>query len=402
MIQDFFKLAFENLKRRKLRSSLTILGIFIAVATIFVLISLSLGLDAAVKEQFKQLGSDKFFITPRGQAGGPGSGGAVELTTKDVDTIKKVNGVKEVAYYTVANAKIEFNNQARYFMVAGFPLDTADLIVESVGYKIDEGKFLKKGDIGKIMVGSNYKGNFFKKPVQEGDKITINGKDFKVVGILKSVGNPTDDSLVYMPIDDFRFLFNIPNRVDQIIIQIKPGEDITKVSDIVKKKLMDFRGVKEKTRDFEILTPEELLRSFGTILNIITAFLVGIAAISLLVGGIGIANTMYTSVLERTKEIGVMKAIGAKNSDILRIFVIESGLLGVIGGVLGIVLGFGVGKIIEVIAVQGLGTNLLKIATPWYLIAGCLLFAFLIGAFSGLFPARQASQIKPADTLRYE
>ncbi len=403
MIQDYFTLAVRNLRKKKLRSSLTILGIFISIATIFILISLSLGLDSAIKEQFRILGTDKFFIMPKGQAGAPGAGGAVELTTKDIDVIEKVAGVKAVSYYTAANAKIEFNDEARYFMVAGFPLDSADLLIESVNYKIDEGRFLKKGDIGKIMIGSQYKyNNFYKRPVATGDKITINGQDFKVVGILQSVGNPSDDQLVYMSIDDFRILFNTGDRVDQIIVQIKPGEDMTKVSEAVKKKLMSFRGVKEKTIDFSVMTPEELLSSFGIVLNIITTFLLGVAGISLLVGSIGIANTMYTSVLERTKEIGVMKAIGAKNSDILYIFVIESGLLGLVGGGIGILVGMVVGKIIEYIAVTQLGTNLLRVAFPWYLIVGCLLFAFIVGSLSGLLPARQGSGLKPANTLRYE
>ena len=375
---------------------------FIAIATIFILISLSLGLDAAVKEQFKQLGADKFFISPKGQAGAPGSGGAVQLTTKDIDIIKKVPGVKKVTYYIAGNAKIEYNNQARYFMIAGFPLDTFDLLKESGGYKIDEGRFLKTGDAGKIMIGSRYKEDFFKKPVRAWDRLTIHGKDFKVVGILQTIGSPTDDALIYMGEDDFRDLFNVPERVDQIIIQIKPGEDIEKVSDNTRRKLLSFRGLEEKTRDFEIMTPEELLSSFGVILNVITAFLLGVAGISLLVGAVGIANTMYTSVLERTKEIGVMKAIGAKNSDILWIFVIESGVLGLVGGVIGIAIGIGVGKIIEYIAVTQLGTNILRVVFPWYLIVGCLLFAFIIGAVSGFMPARQASKIKPANTLRYE
>jgi len=402
MIDDFFKLAIGNIGKRKLRSSLTVLGIFIAIATIFVLIALSLGLNDAIKAEFQQLGSDKFFIEPKGQAGAPGSGGAVELTTKDVDVVKKVSGVKDATYDIVANAKIEFNSQTRYFMVGGISIKGINLLVESVGYKIDEGRFLEKEDVGRVLVGSGYKGNFFKKPVRAGEKITINGKDFKVVGVLQSVGSPTYDNLIYMSEPDFRDLFNIPSRVDEIIVQVKPGSNLEVVANATKKKLENFRGVTDKTIDFTISTPEELLRSVGTILNVITVFLLGVAGISLLVGAIGIANTMYTSVLERTKEIGTMKAIGAKNSDILWIFVIESGMLGVIGGVIGIILGYGIGKLIEYIAVVALGTNLLRIATPWYLIVGCLLFAFLIGAFSGFFPARQASKIKPADTLRYE
>ena len=116
----------------------------------------------------------------------------------------------------------------------------------------------------------------------------------------------------------------------------------------------------------------------------------------------GIANTMYTSVLERTKEIGVMKAVGAENKDILMIFLIESGLLGLVGALIGIILGFGIGQGIEYIAVNQLNTNLLRVATPTWLIVGCLVFGFLIGAASGLFPARRASKVNVVDALRYE
>ena len=160
--------------------------------------------------------------------------------------------------------------------------------------------------------------------------------------------------------------------------------------------------VTEKTQDFDILTPEELLGSVQDILNIITAFLAGVAAISLIVGGIGIANTMYTSVLERTSEIGVMKAIGAQNKDILMIFLIESGLLGFVGALIGVVLGYGVSKGIEYIAINQLNTNLLQAAAPFYLILGCLAFGFIIGSVSGLTPARKAAKTNVVDALRYE
>ena len=126
------------------------------------------------------------------------------------------------------------------------------------------------------------------------------------------------------------------------------------------------------------------------------------AAISLLVGGIGIANTMYTSVLERTKEIGVMKSVGAKNSDITLIFLIESGLLGLVGGIIGIVLGVGIGQIVEYIAINRLGTTLLQVSTPFWLIISCLLFAFLAGAAFGTLPALRAAKINPTEALRYE
>ncbi|MFA5247531.1 MAG: FtsX-like permease family protein, partial [Candidatus Micrarchaeia archaeon] len=127
-----------------------------------------------------------------------------------------------------------------------------------------------------------------------------------------------------------------------------------------------------------------------------------IAAISLIVGAVGIMNTMYTAVLERTKEIGIMKAIGAKNSEIMVLFLIESGLLGLVGGVIGVILGYIMGKAAEVIANQMLGSSLLKLYFPPELIIGALLFSFVIGALSGMVPARQASHLRPVDALRYE
>lgn len=403
MIKDYFELGIKNLKKRKLRSWLTVVGIFISVSTIFVLVSLSLGLQNAVNEEFRLFGTDKFFIEPAGQLAGPGSGGAVQLTIDDVNTVVKVQGVKDYSYATIGNAEIEFKGEKRFVMVIGFPLDKSAVLTESGSYKAASGKLLQKGDVGKIMVGSLYsKGSVFSQDVEQGNTININGVDFKVKTVLEPIGSPTDDKMIYMPIDDFKSLFNNTNRIDEIIVQVNPGANVKDVAALAEKRLLSERGLTEDTKDFTILTPEELLASIGVVLNIITAFLVGVALISLLVGAIGIANTMYTSVLERTSEIGVMKAIGARNSDILYIFLIESGLLGLVGGILGVLLGFGASKVVQFIANAALGTNLLQTAAPWYLFVGCLAFAFLIGAVSGVLPAWGASKVRPVEALRYE
>jgi putative ABC transport system permease protein len=403
MIKDYSKLAIKNLRKRKLRSWLTIIGIVVSIAVIFTLISLSLGLREAINEQFKILGTDKLFINPKGTNGGPGSGGAVEFTTADVNVIEKVQGVKDLSYATVGNGEIEFGKQIKFFYVFGLPLDKIQLYIDSASIKMDEGDYIKEGETGKVMLGYDYKYNHvFDNPVKTGNKITINGKEFKVAGIAESIGNPSDDKNIYMSANDFKALFNSGERVDSIIVQVDDEKNIQDISDEINKKLLKFRGVTEKTKDFYISTPEELLASFDTVLNIITVFLVGIAAISLFVGGIGIMNTMYTSVLERTKEIGTMKAVGAKNSDILGIFLFESGLIGLIGGVIGVALGYGISKTVEIIAINALNTNLLRAAVPAYLVLGCLSFAFLIGALSGTIPALMASKLKPVDALRYE
>lgn len=403
MISDYFTLAFRNLRKRRLRSWLTILGIIISIATIFMLISISLGLQGAVEEQFRLLGTDKFFIQPRGQIAGPGTESASALTLNDINTIEKVSGVKDLSYFVAHNVEVVFSSQKRFTLSIGFPFDKAKVFEEIEAYKAEEGRILEDGDFGKVMIGSHYKhNNFFKEPVRAGDSLEINGKKFKVKGILEPIGNPSDDRMIYMSIEDFKELFPEKKDIDQIIVQIDEGEDINEIIKRVNKRLLSTRDVDERNRDFIILSPEELLASFGAILNIITAFLFGIAAISLLVGGIGIANTMFTSVLERTREIGTMKAVGAQNKDILLIFLIESGLLGLIGGIFGVILGIAVSKTIEYIAITQLATTLLKAAVPGYLIIGCLLFAFLAGSISGIWPAWRASKLKAVDALRYE
>jgi len=403
MIKDYTLLAWRNLRKRKLRSWLTAVGIIISIATIFVLISLSIGLQSAVEEQFRMLGTDKFFVQAKGQLGAPGTGGAVELTLEDVNAIKKVRGVKEVTYFVAGNAKVKHNGQVIYTMAMGLDLKTSGMFLESGNMKAIEGRTLSEGDEKSVEIGYDYKyGKVFDKLVNIGDTLLINEAPFRVRGIMSRVGNPQDDRQIYMPEADARNVFNISKRVDAITVQINQGEDIRKVAELVDKNLENARNVNKKTKDYDIFTPEELLGTFGNILNIITAFLSGIAAISLIVGGIGIMNTMYTSVLERTKEIGIMKAVGAKNSDILIIFLIESGMIGLFGGILGVALGFGSAKLIEYIVVYQLNTTLLHAASPPGLIIGCLLFAFLSGAISGIWPAWRATKIKIVDALRYE
>jgi len=406
MLADYFKLAVKSLKQRKTRSILTLIGIFIAILTIFVLLSLSLGLNEFVNEQFEILGTNIFFIQAKGQAGAPGSGGAVELTIDDANIVEKTSGVGRVAYANIGNVKIEYNDKPRYYLVIGIPLDNPDhmnLFFDSLNLGMDEGRKLREGDKKKVMIGYNYKyKDLFGKPVKTGYKIKINDIEFEVVGVVEQVGNPSDDQQIYISYEDAQELLGSGERVDFIYAEIKQGENLNTVADRVENKLMKFRNVDEKTIDFTISTPEELMATFGTVLNILTAFLLGIGSISVIVGGIGIANTMYTSVLERNKEIGTMKAIGAKNSDILLIFVIEAGILGLIGGGFGLVGGILTAKTIEYISTVYIGSNIIRASLNPILIIGSLGFAFLIGLISGIAPSYQASMLKPVDTLRYE
>ncbi|MFH1505655.1 MAG: ABC transporter permease [archaeon] len=405
MIGDYFRFAIANIRKRRMRSWLTMLGIFIGIAAVVALISLGQGLQNSIEEQFQVLGKDKIFIQPKGGFGPPGSSTAVGLTTDDLSVVESVRGIDEAAPILLKNAKIEFNDQVRYeYLVSLGEDEDRELVKESMGLEIILGRDIRKGEKYKVALGYNYYAKseaLYGKQIKLRDKIKINDKDFEVVGFFDKIGNPSDDQTVVVSEDVTREMYDVGDEVDIIYARVEKGADASKVGEDVKKALRDHRDLEKGNEDFTVQTPEDLMESFGTILAIVQGVLIGIAAISLLVGGIGIMNTMYTAVLERTNEIGIMKAIGGKNSDILKIFLIESGTLGLVGGVIGVIIGYGLGKIVEVFA-GAAGIDLFKAAFPWYLIVGALAFSFLIGSLAGMLPAIRASKLKPVDALRYE
>ena len=410
MIKDYVKVGIGNLFHRKMRSWLTMIGIFIGIASVVALISLGQGMKEAIGNVFLNIGSDKLAVMAKSGmqfSGPPGSSAASNLTTHDVDVIKRVNGVDEVGARLIKPAKLEFNKEVKFYFAASMPDDEEGrkLITEFNRYETEEGRLLKKGDSFKTFIGNSVanKGVFKKKKVELGNKIKINDVEFEVVGILKKTGNPQQDRVVIVPEDTLREVLKIDKKkVDVIAVKVQKGIDVNKAADEIEKAMRRDRNLDIGKEDFQVQTPQQILSVLDDVLTIVEIVLIGIAAISLLVGGIGIANTMYTAVIERTKEIGIMKSVGAQNKDILLIFVIESGLLGFVGGAIGIAIGIGLSKIVEYLAFQLLGTSLIKAFFPWYLIAGSLLFSFLVGTLSGFFPARQAASLKPVDALRYE
>lgn len=410
MIKDYFKVGISNLFRRKLRSWLTMIGIFIGIAAVVALISLGQGMKEAIGSIFLNIGADKIIVQAKSGlqfAGPPGSSAASNLTTHDIDVIKRVKGIDKVGARLIKPAKLEFNNEVAFYFAASMPDDDEgrQLVIEANRYETEQGRLLKKGDKFKAFIGYNVanKGLFKKKKIELGNKIKINDVEFEVIGILKKSGNPQQDRVVIIPEDTLRQVLKITkNKVDIIAIKVQKGVDVDVVANEIEKAMRRDRGLELGKEDFQVQTPQQILETLNTILTIVEIVLIGIAAISLLVGGIGIANTMYTAVIERTKEIGVMKSIGAQNRDILLIFVIESSLLGLAGGAIGIAIGIGLSKLVEYLAFVYLGTILIKAFFPWYLIVGSLIFSFLVGTVSGFLPARQASSLKPVDALRYE
>ncbi len=403
MILDYFKIAISNLFKRKLRSWLTVLGIFIGIMAVVALVSLSQGMQDAILSEFKKMGTDRIIISPGGAAMGPVGGflSAAEFTERDFDIVEKVRGIEiAIAPYS-ESAYLTFNRETKQDLVWGFPVDSKNLEfyrTQSM-FDISEGRFLRAGDKYKVAIGSDIANDTFDKDIHVGDIIFINMQEFEVVGIHKKTGGIFGDDVIRIPKETAREIFNQPEKITTIMIKVSEGYEVDSVADNAKRKLRKFRGVKEGEEDFTIQTSAQAIQAFEAILGIVQAVLVGIAAISLLVGGIGIMNTMYTSVVERTKEIGIMKSVGARNSSILLIFLIESGLLGMIGGIIGVLLGLGLSKTAEIVAMQ-YGIDSLKAYLGLPLIISALMFAFLIGSLSGSLPARQASKLNPVDALR--
>ena len=403
-MRDFFFLAFNNLRRRKLRSWLTILGIFIGIAAVVSLISLGQGLQNFINTQFEQLGGDKILIQTK-TFGPPGSATSPELILreKDLETIKEVRGVENAEGVLIKSELVNFRDNSKIVMVIGVNNEYLELFGNIEALKIIKGRQLKENDKFKAVVGYNHVfSDLWEKSLDIGNSLEIEGKEFEVVGVLKKQGNPFDDNAVWIQKEVLADLLKIEDEESQIVAKTERGFNPDDVAEDIKRALRKERDEKEGQETFSVQSASQLLSTFTTIFAVIQAVFVGIAAISLIVGGIGIMNTMYTSVLERTKEIGTMKAVGAKNSDILFIFLIESGLLGLVGGAIGILLGIGIGKSVELIARSYLGTEFLQASFGLPLILGALIFSFVVGSFSGLLPAYQASRLKPADALRYE
>ncbi|MEM5804636.1 MAG: ABC transporter permease [Candidatus Aenigmatarchaeota archaeon] len=394
---EYLSVAVENIKHRRIRSWLTILGIFIGIAAVVGLISLSQGMNAAIAQQFEMLGADTITIMP-GRLGPAAGYGSKPFTNDDVKIIESVRGVGTVVPMIYRTQEVKFRGESRLTFVIGVPADEIESVVFDLsGLHITKGRMPSETDKYGLIAGKMIEDDFFKDDVSVGDKIQIAGSDFKVRGFLSEVGNPTDDTQIYIHLDTAREIFDEPDKVDAIFLQVRSGADVEKVAKDIKEELKDARG----QEDFSVLTSAQLSETVGAVLGIVQLVFIGIASISLLVGGVGIMNTMYTSVRERTREIGVMKAIGARNSDIMSIFLFESGVLGLVGGAIGIALGFVLSKSVEMIA-HNAGYMILKASINPELILLGLGFSFGVGVLSGVLPARSAAKMNPVDALRYE
>ncbi len=404
-MKNYMVFVIRRLFSEKTRVSLTLLGIIIGITAVVSLISLSLGVQDAMNSQFEKLGTNRIMILPGGASSFmQASMSAQQLTDKDVKALNGLGGIKYIEPVLSRPAIASFRGKTSQVFLFGSDTDEKSLeqLKNTNIFSIKTGRELKSNEKGEAVLGSYVASKMFDE-VKVGDKININGKTFKVVGIQNGVGSQVYDNMVRISRKDFNNLFNIKKDVvSGIIVWADKGEDLNTLKSEIEDKLRRERHVKRGNEDFNVQTSEQLIGSFRNILLIVQILLIGVGSISLIVGGINIMNSMYTSVLQRTKEIGIMKAIGAKNSDIILIFLIEAGLLGLVGGLVGTFLGFLISKSAQIVVFKILGSNLLIINFNLILTISALAFSFFIGILSGIAPAIQASRLKPAETLRYE
>lgn len=414
--KDYLVLARNSLFHRKLRSWLTVLGIIIGIAAVVAMISITQGFGNSIKEQLSAFGGNSIFISPGKQqqsnaqafsfTGGGFASSATQgkLTSTDVAFLKGIRGVDFVDGMITGREDAVFRGENIKVTIEGA---TPDLWRIFNIITLEKGRFFFSTESRAVVVGNSIAKKIFKNEIKVGDIIKIKGTDFRVVGVLQAgsgISSSIFDNALIIPREDARRIFLEPGskEVSAIIIKGSDNADMDQVTKDVELRLRASHKKAPGEEDFTVTNSKAIQGRVDQIIASQTIFIGGIAAISLFVGAIGIANTMFMSVIERTKQIGILKALGAKNNDIMNIFLVESSLLGLVGGIIGVVLGslLGIG-IAGIISGSSFGLKVAP-AITLELIAFAVIFSVVIGAISGLLPSRRASKLEPVEALRYE
>ena len=399
--EETVKYSLKNLNQDKFRSFLTILSIFIGITAIFIFISFGIGLYEYVNEFAGSSSADKITIMTKG-TGAPGLDDTFALTQEDVDIIDKTAGVYESSAMYFKPAEIKQKKLTKYAFIIGYEPDKP-IIFEVSNIDLYKGRKLRAGDKGKVVLGYNYllPDKIFPEAYDINDKIEIQGQDFRIVGFYESVGNPQDDSQIYTTNSEMESLYGDDLKGYTMVMAEVDIKNINTIIERVEKNLRKSRNLEEGKEDFYVQSWQELLETYNNVLNGIVGFIIAIAFVSIIISAINTANTMITSVLERRKEIGIMKAVGAKNSEIFKQFLFESSVLGFIAGILGTALGatisYGIGYFLTIA-----GWSFLSPSFSWQLFVGLIAFATKAGGISGAIPAYRASKINPVEALRHE
>lgn len=397
-LNDGIGMAWRSLTAHRMRSFLTLLGIAVGIAAVILLTSIGEGLHRFVLSEFTQFGTNVIGISPgKAVTGGanPGFPSSVRpLTLDDARSLRHVPELLVVAPRVSGNAEAAANGRLRRVIVYG----TTGELVEAFNLRVKSGQFLPADDAERarsfVVLGAKLKQELFGSDSALGARVRVGGLQFRVVGVLEARGQFLGidlDDIAYIPAVRALELFNRDGLME-INLTYAEGASATRVADAAKAILVARHG----REDFTVITQADMLRTLSNILDILTMAVAALGSISLLVGGVGIVTIMTIAVAERTAEIGLLVALGARRSTVLRLFLGEAVVLSAVGGALGLAIGIGLAQAIR------LALPALPVHTPLGFVVLAEVAALVIGLVAGVLPARRASWLDPVEALRAE
>jgi putative ABC transport system permease protein len=409
--KNCFKTALKGLQTNKSRAALTILGIVIGITSIILIMSLGKGAQDLIINQVKGLGSNTIIIEPGREPQGPSDFSSIftdSLKERELKALQEKTNVPYLAEITpvvIASANVSFENEVKAFNIVG----CSELMAKITDVYPQEGEFYSQEQIQQLaavaVIGYEVKDNLFGNSDALNQDIKIKGKVFRVVGILPqkgTVGLFNVDKAVFVPYTTAQKYLSGINYYNEFIARAASEKMVPQTVQDIKNTLRDLHNITDPAKDdFHIVTQEDIVQRVSTVTSIMTVFLAAVAAISLVVGGIGIMNIMFVSVSERTHEIGLRKAIGATDGDIMLQFLLEAIALTSVGGLVGILLGSLFSFFASLILTKVIGSGWVFTVSLNAIFLGLSVSAF-VGLLFGLLPAKQASQKSPMEALRYE
>jgi putative ABC transport system permease protein len=403
-MRDSFSLVYRNIRERKTRTILTLLGITVGIGAVIALISIGFGMQESITEQLVEM-ADVVMVTPGSvEFGSFGTFGS--FTDRDLDAVKRIGGVKDAVAMKSAIEDVEYRGETFRLTVTGInPQDITAVFGETIQREeggeaemMAAGRDLRENDHQACEIGYNIAYDYFEDDIGVNDRLSINGSKFRVVGVLEKQGGFRSDvdSAIYITTRDSETILDNED-ISEIFVRVRNIEEAEKIADEIEERIDDNHKLDDFTSAMTMGSAIEQLESVFGILQVV---LIALSSISLIVAAMGIMNTMLMSVMERTHEIGVMKAIGAKNRNILTLFLLEAGVVSAIGGVCGCMLGIIAARTISFGIQTAFDVEIVAIVKPEILLAG-IAVAILVGILSGLYPARKAAKMSPVEAVRY-